>query len=123
MALVYLDDNFPTHPKVIAAMAIDPLAPWLYVCGLGYCRKYLKADGVIPELAVPTLMPLYKPKMRQALIDVVLWEQLDIGWLCVHDYVDHNHSEDAQREARTEKARKAANAMHEQRRMRARAGA
>lgn len=117
MALVYLDDNFPTHPKVIAAMGIDPLAPWLFVCGLAYCRKYLKGDGVIPELAVSTLMPLYKPRMRKALFDVALWEPFTEGWLSVHDYEFWNHTEDAQREARRDKASKAASAMWERKRL------
>lgn len=107
MALVYLDDNFTTHPKVIAAMDIDPLAPWLFVCGLTYCRKYLKGDGVIPESIVPTLSPRYKPRMRQALFAVNLWELFAPNYLVIHDYEFWNHSEDAQREARSEKARKA----------------
>jgi hypothetical protein len=115
MAWVYLDDNFTSHPKVIAAMAIDPLAPWLFVAGMCYCRKYLNG-GLMHNLAVPTLMPLYKPRMRSALITVVLWE--DSGdWTQVHDYEDWNQTEDDQREARSEKASKAATARWERTRL------
>lgn len=115
MGWVYLDDNFPTHPKVVAAMAIDPLAPWLYVCGLAYCRKYLKGNGMIHHLVVPTLSLCYRPKMRAALLDptVGLWEQIGSEWIYIHDYEMWNKTEDAHREARTEKASKAASARWE----------
>lgn len=115
MTWIYLDDNFPDHPKVMAAMSIQPLAPWLFVCGLGHCRKHL-TGGVIGPLVVPTLMPLFRPKMRQALIQVALWEDKGDGWIQVHDYDFWNHTEDEQRQKRSDKARKGATAMWEKRR-------
>lgn len=109
MAWVYLDDKFVRHPKVVAAMSIDPLAPWLAVCGLSYCREHF-TGGLIAPLVIPTLMPLYKPKMAQALFAVGLWDGVGDGWAQVHDYEFWNTSEDAQREARSAKASRAAHA-------------
>jgi hypothetical protein len=115
MAWVYLDDKFPRHPKVMSAMSLQPLAPWLFVCGLAYCREHLNG-GMMAALVIPTLMPLYKPKMAEALYTVNLWERSG-DWVMVHDYEFWNATEDHQREARSEKASKAANAMWEKKRL------
>ena len=108
MAWVYLDDKFPRHPKIMAAMTLHPLAPWLFVAGLCYCREHLNG-GLMPALVIPTFTPLYKPAMRAALITVALWDQSG-EWVQVHDYAQWNETEDAQREARTAKASRAAHA-------------
>jgi hypothetical protein len=109
MAWVYLDDKFPRHPKVMAAMSIDPLAPWLFVCGLAYCREHLNG-GLMHFLVIPTLMPLYKPRMRSALLTAGLWDDSGNDWVQVHDYEVWNQSEDDQRQARSDKASRAATA-------------
>lgn len=107
MAFVYLDDKFPRHPKVMAAMMLQPLAPWLFVCGLAYCREHLNG-GLMAKIVIPTLMPFYKPKMHDALFTVNLWEASGEDWVQIHDYGGWNDTEDAQRENRAEKASKAA---------------
>lgn len=107
MPYVTLDDKFPRHPKVIAAMMLDPLAPWLWICGTSYCREHM-TGGLIAPLVVPTLMPLYKPKIRNALVTVNLWEDKGDGWIFVHDYPEFNDREDDQRAARSAKAKHAA---------------
>lgn len=109
MSWVYLDDKFVRHPKVLAAMSLQPLSPWLHVCGLSYCREHL-TGGLMAPLVIPTLMPLYRPKLRDALITVGLWESAGDGWVQIHDYESFNHSEDEQREKRSAKARRAADA-------------
>jgi hypothetical protein len=109
MAWVYLDDKFPRHPKILGAMQLAQHAPWLFICGLAYCREHL-TGGLMSPLVIPTLTPLYKPAMRDALVTVGLWEGLGDGWIQVHDYEDWNSSEDTQREARSAKARRAADA-------------
>ena len=109
MAFVYLDDKFPRHPKVMSAMMLNPLAPWLFVCGLAYCREHLNG-GQIPRIVIPTLTPGYKPQMAAALTTVALWETSGDDWVQIHDYEFWNQSEDDQREARSAKARRAAEA-------------
>lgn len=109
MAWVTLDDKFVRHPKVIAAMSLHKLAPWLHVCALSYCREHL-TGGLMAPAVLPTLTPFYNPKMSEALITVNLWEDVGDGWVQIHDYDELNAKEDAQREARSAKARKAADA-------------
>lgn len=83
---VKLDDQFPDHPKVIAAGGD---AAWLYVAGLCYCQAKL-TDGRIPAAVVPRLTDRRQPmKLAERLVEVELWEaDEDAFW--VHDYHDHN---------------------------------
>jgi hypothetical protein len=41
-----IDVDLPEHPKVVEACAENPLAGWLYVKLICYCRKYL-TDGFV----------------------------------------------------------------------------
>ena len=50
---VRLDDSIPNHPKFVRA---GPEAFGLFVAGLCYCNRY-ETDGLIPKLAVPSLLP------------------------------------------------------------------
>ena len=102
MAWVYLDDHFPEHHKTLGAMEIHPLAPYLFICGLAYCRRNF-SGGLIPALAIPNLMPKYAKNAKKALILVKLWDEMSDGAVQIHDYEEWNHSE-----ARTAAARKAA---------------
>jgi hypothetical protein len=86
---VYLDDHFDEHPKVLAAGEVHPLAPWLYVCGLTYCRRN-ESPGLIPPSKVRTLTPLFKPAAVQALFDVKLWVPSVGDAVEVHDYGEWN---------------------------------
>lgn len=82
MAWVLLDDNFPNHPKAIQA---GPVASYLFVCGLCYCRKY-HTGGFIPEKVIGSLGVARKPTaMIAALVAAGLWDLADGGYL-VHDY-------------------------------------
>lgn len=101
MSWVRLDDQFPDHPKVVAA---GPAAGWLYVCGLAYCARYL-TDGFIPKDQVRRLADVGNAQ-RQAeiLVSVGLWEHSDGGYR-VHDYLEYNPSKEkvlATRELRAE---------------------
>lgn len=113
MAWIYLDDSIATHPRIVRAGVACPVAPWLFVAGLGYCRKHLTA-GVIPAAVVPSLTPLFKTGAAKALVGAGLWEELrlpeskDVESYVVHDYDQWNSGEDAQRVARVQRARKAA---------------
>jgi len=90
---IYLDDRFPEHPKVMMATALHPMAPWLFVCGLAYCRRN-HSGGLIPALAVSLLLPKYRKTMADALVTVNLWERVGgDGAVSVHDYAEWNRSE------------------------------
>lgn len=87
-----LDDNFHSHPKVLAA---GRDARDLYVAGLAYAAKHL-TDGVIPEGAVATLAVMAGaevdgPAAAARLVEVGLWEE-GAGGYQVHDYHDYNPS-------------------------------
>lgn len=82
MSWVLLDDNFPHHPKTVAA---GREAGWLFVCGLAYCRKY-HTGGSIPRAALSTLGAGANPRrLVEALVSVGLWDACEAGWE-VHDY-------------------------------------
>lgn len=82
MAWVLLDDNFPNHPKAVAA---GPVASYLFICGLCYCRKY-HTGGFIAEKAIASLGVSRKPvRMIASLIAAGLWDQ-EPGGFRVHGY-------------------------------------
>lgn len=82
MAWVLLDDNFPNHPKAVQA---GPVAAYLFVCGLCYCRKY-HTGGFIPQKAIASLGVSRKPtRMIESLIGAGLWDIVEGGYK-VHDY-------------------------------------
>lgn len=102
MAWVYLDDQFPDHPKVAAAGGD---AAWLYVCGLAYVKRYT-TEGRIPKVQVSKLSDRRSPaRIARRLVDVGLWDDGGDHYL-VHDYHDWNKPQ----ASRTEAARKAARA-------------
>jgi hypothetical protein len=83
---VRIDDQIAHHPKFIAA---GPIASWFWVCGCGYCAKYL-TDGFIPDAALANLGGVTNPrKWAQKLVGVGLWLRVDGGYQ-VHDYHDYN---------------------------------
>lgn len=87
-------DEFPLHPKTLQA---GPMAAWLYVCGLCYCKRYL-TDGFIPEPVVPSIGLTDAPMAAAySLVKVGLWVRVQGGYQ-VHDYRDHNWTKDQVRE-------------------------
>lgn len=105
MSWALLDDDFPNHPKVVEA---GPVASFLFVCGLCYCRKY-HTDGFIPMHAVKNLGVTTNPKrLVETLIAVKLWDLASNGYQ-VHDYrklYDDTEVKE-QREERRQKKREA----------------
>jgi len=85
---VYLDDHFDEHPKVLAARDLHRDAPWLFIAGLCFARRQAKG-GVIPTTQIPRLVTSYSRKAMDALVDVGLWDVLDIG-VQIHDYAEWN---------------------------------
>ena len=95
MAWLYLDDQFPDHPKVVAAGGD---AAWLFVCGLAYCRRY-NTEGFIPTAQVARLSDRKSVKKLAAkLVTVRLWREVDDGYQ-VHDFSDWNRTNSSRSEA------------------------
>ena len=116
MAWLKFDDQFPDHPKVVAA---GPFAAWLYVCGIAYSSRHL-TDGFVPAAAVSRLADFEAAGVKKTLANCDrlatilcengLWHEVDGGYV-IHDYDAYQPSKQdvlQVRAARSEKARHAA---------------
>lgn len=104
MPWIRLDDQFPDHPKTVAA---GPMAAWLFVCGIGYCNRLL-TDGVIPTGQVRKLADVDNAmELAARLVEVGLWEAVEGGYR-VHDFLDYQPS------AEQVKAERVGNAQRQQ---------
>lgn len=133
MPWVRIDENFPHHPKVMAA---GPLGLAMQVAALCYCNRYL-TDGFIPKAVVPTLLNFDGLAVRvrhgelvgdgkdatwelvvEDLLRAGLWEEVEGGYR-IHDYLDYQPSRTevlAEREAAKERMarrRKRSQEVHE----------
>lgn len=88
MSWVKLDDQFPSHPKMVEAGGD---AAWLHVCALCYCGQHL-TDGFIPKGIVGRLSDRKKPELLAArLVAVGSW--IDHGDRYeLHGYLEFNPS-------------------------------
>jgi len=89
---VPLDVEFATDPKILAA---GPLAAYLFVCSLAYCKRSDKAGEIHAEqLRVLALgLPGSPRKHADALVRVGLWAETPTGWVVV-SWLNHNLSPD-----------------------------
>ena len=100
MTWIRLDDQIAHHPKFIAA---GPIAAWLWVCGNGYCNKYL-TDGFIPASALGTLGDVTNvEKWAMRLVEVGLWKKVS-GGFNVHDFHDYNPTAAEVKEVRAKRS-------------------
>lgn len=100
--MIYLDDRFPDHPKVVEA---GDEAGWMFVAGLCYVNRN-HTMGRIPKAGVARLTSHRRPAAVAAkLVAVNLWEERGDHYL-IHDYEERNKTTIA----RSEHARKAAEA-------------
>ena len=83
MTWVRLDDNMPTHPKVLS---VGPDAAYLHICGICYCARLL-TDGRIPKAALPLLGGPVKALPK--LLEAGLWSQDGDDYI-VDGYLDWN---------------------------------
>jgi hypothetical protein len=91
MAWVYLDDEFPEHQK---NWALTDAAFRLHTSGIAFCNRQL-TDGFIRGDKVPSLVPRYRRKTLDELVDRKLWVPIMDGHLYeVHDYLDWNKSKE-----------------------------
>lgn len=88
MSWVKLDDQFPTHPKMVAAGGD---AAWLHVCALCYCAQHL-TDGLLPKAMVSRLSDRRQPeKLAERLVAAGAW--IDRGdTFELHGYLEFNPS-------------------------------
>lgn len=77
----------------------------VFIFGLGYCGEQASA-GFIPTLALPLIHGT--PRHAKLLVQVGFWDECPGGWE-VHKYAEYQPV-DAAAKARSEKARKAAEA-------------
>jgi hypothetical protein len=88
MPWVKLDDQFPDHPKVVAA---GVQAAWLFVASLCYCNRFL-TDGTVPVAMIPRLTEQSNTaKLAARLVDVGLWE-LEGDNYTIPDFLDYQPS-------------------------------
>lgn len=95
---VPLDVEFATDPKILAA---GPLAAYLYVCSLAYCKRSDKAGEIHREqLRVLALgLPGKPEKFAETLVSVGLWASTDDGWE-IPAWLKHNMSPDQLEESK-----------------------
>lgn len=115
MSWVRVDANLHSNHKVLALLTErgGDHALCVYIFGLGYCAGQ-GTDGFIPEAALGLFHG--KPKDAALLVSVGLWKDLRGGYE-VHDYGSYQPL-DAEAQARSEKARKAAETRWEKERNR-----
>jgi hypothetical protein len=100
MTWVKLDDQFPSHPKMVLAGGD---AAWLHVCALCYCGQHL-TDGRFPKAIVPRLSDRKKPlDLATRLVEVGAWDDLGDEYE-IHDYLEHNPSREQVLEERAKRS-------------------
>jgi hypothetical protein len=100
--MLYLDDRFPTHPKILKAGELlgaggASRALHLYLLGLAYARQNL-TDGFIPESFVSSCGAISKSgSIAKVLANrtIRLWRKVKGGYV-IHDF--HAWNPTAQRE-------------------------
>ncbi len=98
------DDEFPDHPKVLAA---GPLAGWLHVCAICYACRYL-TDGFIPEGQIRRLADVDEPSLLVGrLVSAGLWEVVRGGYQ-IHDFLAYQPSKAGIEHERAEQKRRTA---------------
>lgn len=94
LAVIYLDDRLPMHPKVCKAAEIigrggHAAAFTLFVMAVGYARENL-TDGFLPVAWVHSNGFVLTPeRVAAALVKVGLWRKVRGGYT-IHDYFDWN---------------------------------
>lgn len=99
MPRVWLDDEFHSHPKVIAA-GLDGAG--LYARALSYCGAYL-TDGFVPGEWVEVITNRRKGIVK-TLTEVGLWKPVKGGFQ-IPDYLEHNDSKAEVLKYRAERSR------------------
>lgn len=97
---IRLDDDVPTHPKMVGR-SDRAFAAW--VRGVCWCSHHL-TDGFMPGPVVSQLIAPRNTRITvQELVEAGLWEQRDGGYL-VHDFLEYQTSAAQVEEARQQKS-------------------
>jgi hypothetical protein len=89
MTWTRLDEDFPQHPKIVAA---GEWAELIHIHALIYSNHYL-TDGFIPTEAVPTLTRVrshVEPSIK-ALVKLGVWVPVEGGY-AIHDFLEYQPS-------------------------------
>lgn len=97
MSWVRLDDQFHSHPKVLAALDAHPRAVALHVLALTFSASQL-TDGAVPRSFVKRYGGA---KVAEVLVAVGLWEPHDDGWM-MPTWRDHIKSREKVEQERRE---------------------
>lgn len=100
MAFGALDDDFHSHPKILAA---GLAATGLYARCLSYCARYL-TDGHVPEPWARAAAGDNAQELIDTLTHVRLW-QPEPGGFHIPSYLDYNPSREEALKRREERAR------------------
>jgi hypothetical protein len=87
MTWANFDDQFPKHPKVVG---LTDAAFRLHTSGICYCAQF-RTDGVISAEVVPLLVPRFRSRSVDELLDRRLWVPRDVDYE-IHDYLQWNRS-------------------------------
>lgn len=96
--MIYLDDRFTQHPKILKAAAMIgehgvAFAVTMYLHALSYAKTY-ETDGFVPNGFVSGTVLISSPEVvAKAFVSrrVGLWHKVRGGYL-IHDFLKHNRS-------------------------------
>ncbi len=96
MTWAKIDDRANEHRKLLAAGAE---AAWFWACGLMYANRQRARDGFIPDIALPLLYPVRRPRrLADKLVTVGLWDRDESSTdprqhgYRIHDFGEWNRS-------------------------------
>lgn len=87
MTWTRLDENFPDHPKIVAA---GERAELLHIHGIIYCNRFL-LDGRVPRDVAPTLLKHGYQDAIKALVKLGIWMEIEDGYE-IHDFLVYQPS-------------------------------
>ena len=110
---VRIDSDLAQNPRIAEMIAEHGqrgvAAAFVFVCSIGHCAAH-NTDGEIKKAVLPFIHGT--PALARLLVEAELWSQEEKGW-SVTGYADHQPTmaaREADAAARSEAARKAANA-------------
>jgi hypothetical protein len=96
-----VDDNLPTHDKIMRAGPDGPAVLGWHVASIIFGNVY-QTDGIVRRSQLAALLPGAGPpdeRMLRLLTELKLWDALTADEFRVHDFLAHNKSRAARQEA------------------------
>jgi hypothetical protein len=115
MAYAKVDDLYDDKRKIRRAWRAHPPNPiGLHIMAITYCQRH-RLDGRVPDDWLHEMLPKAGERTRiiRTMVAEGLFEERDHmdGSYCIHDFLDWNESA-ADRKARSDASRRAANTRH-----------